>query len=102
MSGFLIGWLQKKYEHHISGHELKRIDGMRDVSILMDSSLCFDKHIHNNITKKAATISRMKLSSFTAENQDILRRVFCTYVRPILEYCSPEWNTHKKVFYRQN
>ena len=61
----------------------------------MDSSLRSDKHI-DNITKKAATISRMILFSFTAKNQDILKRAFCTYVRPILEYCSPIRNPHKK------
>ena len=82
-------------KYHISGHELTRIDTIRDLGILMDSSLRFDKHI-DNITKKAATISRLILSSFTSRNHDILKIAFCTYVRPILEYCSPIWNPHKK------
>ena len=68
---------------------------IQDLGILMDSSLCFDKHI-NNIAKKAATISQMILSYFAAKNQDILKRAFCTYVRPILECCSPIWKTHTK------
>ena len=83
------------YEYHVSIYELTRIDTFRDLDILMDSFLRFNKHI-DNITKKAATISRMIISSFTSRNQDILKRAFCTYVRPILEYCSPIWNPHKK------
>ena len=38
----------------------------------------------------------MILSSFPAKNQYILKRAFYTYVRPILEYCSPVWNLQKK------
>ena len=80
----------------LAGHELTRIDAIRDLSILMDSSLRFDKHI-DNITEKAATIYRMIFSSFTSRNQDILESAFCTYVRPILEYCSPVWNPIKSI-----
>ena len=38
----------------------------------------------------------MILSSFTVRNQDILKKAICTYMRPILEYCSSIWNPHKK------
>ena len=51
------------YECHFSGHELTRIDTIRDLGILMDSSLRFDKHI-DNITKKAATISRILIHTW--------------------------------------
>ena len=49
------------YKYHISGHELTRIDKVRDLGILMDSSLRFDKHM-DNIAKKAATVFRMMLN----------------------------------------
>ena len=66
----------------------------------MDSSLRSDKHV-DNITKKAATICRMILSTFTARSQVILKRTFYTYVRTILDYCSPIRNPNKNS-YRQD
>ena len=39
-------------------------------------------------------VSGLILRSFTSKNKKLLVRAFKTYVRPILEYCSPVWNPH--------
>ena len=62
---------------------------------MMDPSLKFASHI-DTITHKAAAVSWMIRASFSSRDQDVLKLAFCTYVRPILEYCSPVWNPHHK------
>lgn len=83
-------------EFWINNHRLSRVGTIRDLGVLIDSSLKFVHHI-DNITRKAAIISKLILASFSSRDPDILKKAFCTYVRPILEYSSPVWNPHKKL-----
>jgi len=34
------------------------------------------------------------LKCFHTGNPEVLVKAFCTYVRPILEYCTPVWSPH--------
>jgi len=34
------------------------------------------------------------LKCFHTRNPEVLVKAFCTYVRPILEYCTPVWSPH--------
>ena len=70
---------------------LTRADIVRDLGVLIDFSLHFDKHI-DNIIKKASNVSKLILWSFSTRDQNILIKAFCTYVRPILEYSFPVWS----------
>ena len=83
------------YEYWINSHKLTRADIVRDLGVLIDSSLHFDKHI-DNVIKKASNVSKLLLLSFSTRHQNILMKAFCTYVRPILEYNSPVWSPHRK------
>ena len=83
------------YEYWINSHKLTRADIVRDLRVLIDSSLHFDKHI-DNVIKKASNVSKLLLLSFSTRHQNILMKAFCTYVRPILEYNSPVWSPHRK------
>ena len=57
--------------------------------------LKFASHI-DTITHKAAAVSWTIRASFSSRDQDVLKLAFCTYVRPILEYCSQVWDPHHK------
>ena len=82
-------------EYWINSHRLTRADLVRDLGVLIDFSLHFDKHI-DNIIKKASNVSKLILLSFSTRDQNILMKAFCTYVRPILEYSCPVWSPHRK------
>ena len=62
------------FDYHISGHELTRIDTIRDLGILMDISLRFDKHIDNIIKRPPQSpewyfdLSQQKIKTFSKEN----------------------------------
>ena len=38
----------------------------------------------------------LNLKHFHSRDESLLVKAFCTYVRPMLEYCSPVWSPHTK------
>ena len=68
-------------------------NAVRDVGIIVDDSLKFDKHI-SFIVHKAMSCCKLILKSFQSKDKTLLVKAFNTYVRPILEYCSPVWSPH--------
>ena len=43
---------------------------------------------------KASLRSRLILKCFRSRDRSLLVKAFCTYVRPLLEYCSVVWSPH--------
>lgn len=64
---------------------------VRDLGVLVDNKLSFNKHI-DNVVHKAHIRSRLILRSFCSRDCNILMKAFVTYVRPMLEYCSTIWS----------
>ena len=62
----------------------------RDLGVTMDNQLVFDQHVAN-IVHTASTRVFLILKCFLSRDRGILVKAFVTYVRPILEYCSPVW-----------
>jgi len=71
-----------------------------DLGIEIDSSLKYDAHI-NKIVSKAYSRIGVLFKDFTTSHVPVLRKVFLTYVRPVLEYASnilaPFLITHKRL-----
>ena len=65
----------------------------RDLGIIIDSKLTFNQHI-SSMCHKAHTRAKLILRSFTSRDRSILTKAFITYVRPLLEYCTPVWSPH--------
>ena len=58
----------------------------------IDTSLKFHRHIAS-ATRKAAGVANNILSSTVCRSPMFMKFIFSTYVRPILEFGSPVWNT---------
>ena len=82
-------------QYLIKDHNLEHVPLTRDLGIFIDNNLTFIPHT-KTIIQKASTRARLLHFSFTSGDRTILAKAFCTYVRPILEYCSPVWNPHLK------
>jgi hypothetical protein len=65
----------------------------RDLGIILDTKLTFSKHI-SQIVHKAHIRAKLILRSFVSRNPNILTKAFITYVRPLVEYCTPIWSPH--------
>jgi hypothetical protein len=62
-----------------------------DLGLTVDKDLNFSLHI-NSIVKSAHARANLILRCFISNDIDCLSRAFVTYVRPLLEYCSPLWS----------
>jgi len=66
---------------------------VRDLGIQMCKNLSKSEHIQS-IRSKANSKSGLILRSFKTRNQGFLKKLFCTFVRPIVEYATPAWNPY--------
>ena len=65
-------------------------DVANDLGVQVDSKLRFS-HYYENVVAKAHQRASLILRCFECRDPNVLFRAFITYVRPILEYCSPVW-----------
>jgi len=63
-------------------------ENVRDLSVVVDSHLCFSEHIAN-IIRKAHQRANLIHRCFSSRNRDMLVKAFNVYVRPILEFNTP-------------
>ncbi len=64
---------------------------VRDLGVLIDSSLNFSDHIAS-IASRARSRCGIFFKSFISRDMHTMKKFFVTYVRPILEYGSEVWN----------
>lgn len=79
------------YDYAIDGSVLPNVSEIRDLGVKVDSRLCFSAH-YADIAAKAHQRAGLIVRCFKSRDPFLLFRAFTTYVRPILEYCSPVWS----------
>jgi hypothetical protein len=65
-----------------------------DLGIFMSDNIYFSEHCHR-IAARASQRSGLIRHAFSLKNAEFRARMFCTYVRPILEYGSEIFNPHQ-------
>jgi len=76
---------QTTYYFAIDGVILPNVREVCDLGIIIDSKLSFSAHYAQIVSKRACMINRC----FKSKDPHLLLRAFNTYVRPLIEYCSP-------------
>uniref|UniRef100_A0A914P5N6 Glycosyltransferase family 92 protein n=1 Tax=Panagrolaimus davidi TaxID=227884 RepID=A0A914P5N6_9BILA len=83
--------------YKIKETQIEKTETVRDLGIFISNNLSFSNHIDNivsNATKKLFSITK----KLVTDDKNILIKVFNTYIRPSLEYCSPLFNIQKLKF----
>ena len=62
-----------------------------DLGFLIDPDLKFHKHVTSLVWKDAA-LTKHLLESTVYRSPDLMRTLFSTHVRPIIEHCSCVWH----------
>ena len=88
-----LGSIKTGVCYSISGSELPVVNIVRDLGIQVDSSLKFSYHT-SQITNAAFRRLGVLLKSFTCRDLSFMRLAFVTYIRPMLEYCTPVWSPY--------
>ena len=82
-------------DYTLEGSHLSNVSIITDLGINIDSNLSFKLHISTVITKSLQRVGTF-FRGFSSRRFDIVRKMFVTYIRPLLEYNSNIWNpTHK-------
>ena len=66
---------------------------VRDLGVIVDSSLKFNSHI-SYVVAKANSRASLIHKCFVSRNPEILLRAFKVYLRPLLEYATCVWSPH--------
>jgi len=64
-----------------------------DLGITYNAKINFSEHI-DSIVNKAYQRCYLIFKSFESRNPSLLKQAFVTYVRPLLEYCTPVWSPY--------
>ena len=75
-------------------HDLECVTNMKDLGVVIDSSLNFEIHMQEKINKANQTMGMIR-RAFTFLDEDIFVCLFKAFVRPQLEYANAVWNPHK-------
>ena len=86
-------WFEDKTNLLLGDNSVTEFDTVRDLGVLVDSSLSFSPHVDSVISKAK---QRMYLIFKFVESRDIALFTFAyrTYILPILGYCSSIWSPY--------
>lgn len=78
-------------QYSLNNNILSTADKCRDLGVIVDSHLTFNEHIDSIVSRAHLRASQI-LRCFASKDPETLFKAFTTYVRPLLEYCSPVWS----------
>ena len=92
---FQIGYKDSVFSYILDSNILFPCDSILKLGVTIQSSLKASLHCSKTVSKARAR-ANLILKALLSRDPHILARGFTTYVRPILEYCSPVWSPHYK------
>jgi len=88
-----IGDAETNADMMLNGNVVPVVDQVKDLGIIVDSSLSFSVHI-NKVVSQAFIRSNLIRRCFVSRHVPTLMRAFIVYVRPLVEYASCVWSPH--------
>ena len=86
---------QEKYKYMLGNNELKDVNKVKDLGIIVDSKLKFDQHIATKVNKANAVMGTIK-RTFKHLDLETFKLLYCSQVRSQLEYGNQVWCPHLK------
>ena len=77
----------------LEGNTIVHSDSYKDLGILDSNNLNFSTHLYR-VINTACSRANFILRAFPYSNSSTGCKLFCTYVRPLLEYCSQVWSPY--------
>ena len=71
---------------------LPLLESARDLGVVVDTGLRFHRHIELTAAK-AFGLSSSLLHGIICRRPEFMKQLFITHIRPIIDFCSPAWNT---------
>lgn len=87
-----------KCSYILKGTSLKQVDEIRDLGVIQDSMLLYDKHVDNIAKRANKALGFVIRASSQFSCIKVVKILYCTYVRSILEYCSQVWSPQYDIY----
>lgn len=81
------------HTYFLGNDELKNVDEVKDLGVLVDKKLKFQKHTSVKVNKANQMWGVVK-RAFKHMNPDIFKKLFCSHVRPHVEYAIQFWSPY--------
>jgi len=88
-----IGRINPNIQYYIDCFAMPNVHEICDLGLTYNDQLKFEEYI-NGVAAKAYQRIYLLFRGFVSRDRTLLKRAFCTYVRPLLEYCTPVWNPY--------
>ena len=93
---YIISFTRSKnhilFDYTMNGVPLQRVDEIRDLGVIITSSLSWNNHIDNIISKAARISGLIKRTLGWHASSQTNYIMYCSLVRPLLEYCTVVWS----------
>lgn len=80
-----------------NGNPLNTVSQIKDLGVILDSQLSYIPHIYTAVSKSLQILGFIKRCTKDFLNSASIRLLFCSLVRPHLDYCSCVWSPHYDV-----
>ena len=92
-----LGKTNPKHTYTMGGVDLAETTEERDLGVLVDNNLEFDKHIKTIVNKANRMMGLIRLG-FSCMDEEIFMNLYPVLVRPLLEYCVQAWSPYKQKY----
>ena len=92
-----LGKTNPRHTYTMGGVDLETTSGERDLGVLVDDRLEFDKHIKGIVNKANRRLGIIKIG-FPYLDEDMFMNIYPVLVRPLLEYCVQVWSPYKQKY----
>lgn len=89
---------QQSYKYLLKGLELQRVKEIRDLGVIHDSKLAYGMHIDHIVKKANKVLGFILRTSSQFSSLKVVKVLYCSFVRSILEYGSQIWNPQYNVY----
>lgn len=83
--------------YNIDGRPLNSVTEIKDLGVVLDTQLSFIPHISLAVSKSLQMLGFIKRSTKDFLSSASIKTLFCSLVRPHLDYCSCVWSPHYDV-----
>lgn len=91
---FHRGNLKVNFKYFIGDEEIERVSVIKDLGVILDHKLNFNSHIEFVTAKAKSRLAWIKRFGYEFEDPWTLKKLFLTFILPIVEYASQVWNPY--------
>lgn len=79
------------FQYNLDGQLLKRVEVVKDLGVLLDSKMTLKPQVDHVIARAKSTLGFVKRHAREFNCPYVTRSLYCSLVRPLLEYASIVW-----------